>query len=44
MFQAASSGTGQISRLQDPNTHVTASFDIDGERWLPRRKNIWKQT
>lgn len=33
--------TGHVSGFPDPNTHVTASFDIVDDEWQPRRIYTW---
>jgi hypothetical protein len=33
--------TGHISSFPDSSTHVTASFDIVGDEWQPRRVYTW---
>jgi hypothetical protein len=35
--------TGHVSRFPDANTHLTASFDIDGDDWTLRRNYIWRR-
>ena len=33
--------TGHVSSFPTKDSQVTASFDIDGDTWTPRRKYIW---
>lgn len=33
--------TGHVSSFPDPNTHITASFDIVDDEWQPRRVYTW---
>lgn len=36
--------SGHVSSFPDADTHVTASFDIVDDEWLPRRKYTWLRT
>lgn len=36
--------TGHVSTFPDAGTQVTASFNIDGETWTPRREYTWRLT
>ncbi len=35
------SRSGHASRFPDADTHITESFDIDGDVWSPGRKYVW---
>tara|TARA_R110002096_G_scaffold124052_7_gene268321 strand:+ start:4181 stop:4864 length:684 start_codon:yes stop_codon:yes gene_type:complete len=36
-----SNRSGHVSHFPDKDTHVTASFDIIDDEWVPRRKYTW---
>jgi len=33
--------TGHVSTFSNERTHVTKSFDVDGDKWKPRREYTW---
>lgn len=41
LIDGTSSLTGHISSFPTPDTHMTNSYDIRNEEWLPQRKYTW---